>query len=80
MQTTDIALAAYLRLKGYTLKGIVPKEDNTFVFVFEDDDGIEKRVIEFVNSDFARFDAALRSLKKLIHNAKNQRRDNRQRP
>jgi hypothetical protein len=65
METKDLALAAYLRMKGFKLCDI-RKVDGEFAFQFEDTAEIYKASLEYVNSDFARFEAAMRGLKKLI--------------
>jgi hypothetical protein len=69
METKDLALAAYLRMKGFKLSDI-KKVDGEFAFLFEDDAQIYKASLEYVNSDYARFEAAMRGLKKLIRSMK----------
>jgi len=65
--TSDIALAAYLKLKGMILVEC-GKDGQKFRFVFEDpgDQG-EQFALEFVNSDFRRYDDEIRSLKKVLY-------------
>jgi len=66
-ETSDIALAAYLKLRGLVL--LKCSRDKKFSFVFKDP---EKRAaglaIEFINSDMRRYDDEIRSLKKIIFN------------
>lgn len=64
--TSDIALAAYLKLKG--LKLINCTRADKFVFEFEDPEELaEDMAIEFVNSECRKFDDEMRSLKKIIY-------------
>ena len=68
--TSDIALAAYLKLQGLLLIEC-GKNDGKFHFVFEDpDDTAEKLSLEFINSDMRKYDDEMRSLKKVIHSKK----------
>jgi hypothetical protein len=67
--TSDIALAAYLKLRGLIL--IECDRGDKFNFVFEDPKGIaESLALEFVNSDMRRYDDEMRSLKKVIYSKK----------
>lgn len=64
--TSDIALAAYLKLKG--LKLVKCTRADKFVFEFEDQEELaETLAIEFVNSECRKFDDEMRSLKKIIY-------------
>lgn len=66
-ETSDIALAAYLKLRGLVL--IKCERDKKFSFLFEDpEEQAEALAIEFVNSDMRRYDDEIRSLKKIIFN------------
>lgn len=54
-RTSDIALAAYLKLKG--LKLVQCGRDGKFQFVFEDPESqAEDLALEFVNSDIRKYD------------------------
>jgi len=67
--TSDIALAAYLKLCGLRL--IECNRDSKFNFVFEDpEDKAEKLALDFANSDMRRYDDEIRSLKKIIYSKK----------
>lgn len=67
--TSDIALAAYLKLKG--LKLVRCSREDKFVFEFEDPTGeAQALALEFINSDFRRYDDEMRSLKKIIYSKK----------
>ena len=67
--TSDIALAAYLKLQGLIL--IQCDRGDKFNFVFEDPDNVaENLALAFVNSDMRRYDDEMRSLKKIIYSKK----------
>jgi hypothetical protein len=67
--TSDIALAAYLKLKG--LKLIECNRADKFNFVFEDeDDDACVLALEFINSEIRKYDDEMRSLKKIIYSKK----------
>jgi hypothetical protein len=66
--TSDLSLAAYLSMMG--LKIIKSEKDqfNKFVFIFEDPDGLApKYTVNFLNSDFVKYDNHLRNLKKMLY-------------
>lgn len=66
--TSDLALSAYLKMKGIELLRVDRSDPNRAVFYFDDmAETIEGLVFEFVNSDFRKYDAEIRALKKLIH-------------
>lgn len=68
-KTSDMALAAYLKLKG--LKLVLCERQDKFIFEFEDDDDIaDKLALEFINSECRKFDDEMRSLKKIIYSKK----------
>lgn len=67
--TSDIALAAYLKLCG--LKLIECTREDKFNFVFEDPKKeAESLALDFANSDMRRYDDEMRSLKKIIYSKK----------
>jgi len=66
-QTSELNVAAYLRLRGFALKKLDPRRDNPrrFVFVFDDPDSTALGVAkEFFNTPFAEYDNHVRTLKK----------------
>lgn len=66
--TTDLALAGYLKLRGLELVKIDRSNEKRAVFYFNDSlDVVEHLAIEFANSEFRKYDAEIRALKKLIH-------------
>ena len=67
--TSDIALAAYLKLKGLIL--IEYNRNDKFNFVFEDPEELaESLAMNFVNSEIRKYDDEIRSLKKIIYSRK----------
>lgn len=67
--TSDIALAAYLKLKG--LKLIECSREEKFIFIFEDPENRARNLaLEFANSEIRRYDDEMRSLKKVIYSKK----------
>jgi hypothetical protein len=66
--TSDLALAGYLKLRGLELAKVDRSNPRKAVFYFDDSiDVAEQLVLEFANSDFRKYDAEIRALKKLIH-------------
>lgn len=66
--TSDLALAAYLLTKGHRL--IVAKKlpSGRYYFELEDENNnCEKLKLEFVNSEFIKYDNNLKMLKKMIY-------------
>jgi len=65
--TSDIGIAAYLQLKGFKLKECKRLETGKFHFLFEDpQDNCRMISLEFLDSDFCRFDNNVRNLKKIL--------------
>ena len=65
-ETADLGLAAYLLIKNSKLLS-AGRRSNKFSFIFEDPDKCRVHAIEYVNSDFSQFDAAIKTLKNLIN-------------
>lgn len=66
--TTDLPIAAYLSIKGLFLIKARKTDKGQFEFILEDPDNIaEELALEFVNSDFCKFDNQIRSIKKLLY-------------
>lgn len=66
IQTDDLALSAYLRLKGYGLiKSEKVRSKRLFFFKISEDQAAEEKVA-FVQSDLLRFYNEVRNLKKLM--------------
>ena len=62
----DLGAAAYLMMMGWKVIG---KKDKAFVFEVEESSETDftETHLEYLNSDFHRFDASLMSLKKMHH-------------
>lgn len=67
MKTSELALAAYLQIKGYKLKEVVSDGDSKAYFVFEDSPNLESDIVAYSSSDFARYEASLRALRKIVY-------------
>jgi len=66
IQTDDLALSAYLRLKGYVLvKSEKVRSKRIFFFDISEDQAAEEKVT-FIQSDLLRFYNEVRNLKKLM--------------
>ena len=69
-ETSDIATAAYLLMKGFKLKS-AENLPGKYSFVFEDPDSKAKLAcIEFLNSDCSKFDNHLRALRGILRAGK----------
>ena len=65
--TSDIGIAAYLQLKGYKIKECRKLETGKFHFSFEDPNSqCPSLSLEFLESDFCKFDNNVRNLKKVL--------------
>jgi len=64
-ETADLGLAAFLLVKGCQLV-VAGRDKNRYSFVFEEKDKCTALSIEYVNSEFAKFDASLKNLKNLV--------------
>jgi hypothetical protein len=65
--TSDIALAAYLMMRGVKLIS-ADRQGGKFTFTFDDKNNLANSTsIEYLSSDFPRFDAAMRHLKKMLY-------------
>ena len=65
--TTDLSLAAFLKLRGLKLLSASKTGTGRFQFVFEDDGRADALALDFTNSEFSAYDANLRALKKMIN-------------
>lgn len=66
-ETSDIAISAYLAMRGLTLL-VAQKVGNKFRFIFEDADGMaELYEREYLSSDFPRYDASMRQVKRRLY-------------
>lgn len=66
-KTSDIGIAAYLQLKKFKLVECRRLETGKFHFVFEDPESKGSATsLEFLDSDFCKFDNNVRNLKKVL--------------
>lgn len=65
--TSDLSLAAFLKLRGLKLASATKEGSGRFRFVFEDDGRADSLALDFTNGEFSAYDANLRSLKKMIN-------------
>ena len=65
--THDIAVAAYLMMKGLHLKDAYINSRGTYVFEIEDPNGKAQQLsIQFLNSECSIFDNQMRNLRKIL--------------
>ena len=67
-ETSDLGTAAYLLTKGCKLV-VATNEKRRYSFVFVDSAKCSKLAIEYVNSEFSKFDSSLKNLRNLIQNS-----------
>lgn len=66
--TSDLPLAAYLVIRGLELQTARKIPGGKFEFVLEDSGKMaEKLSIEYINSEFCKFDNTIRSIKKILY-------------
>jgi hypothetical protein len=67
-ETSDLSLAAFLVMKGFELKTAQKLNSGKFLFIIDDKNNEAKKVaMEYINSDFCKFDNNIRSIKKIIY-------------
>lgn len=65
--TSDIGIAAYLQLQGFKLLVCKREQGGRFYFEFADEASqCAERSLEFLSSDFCKFDNNVRNLKKIL--------------
>jgi len=68
-QTSDIAIAAYLMMKGVKLLTADRDSSGRFKFCFEDTHNKCKSLsVDFLNSECSRFDSTMKKLKNILYN------------
>jgi hypothetical protein len=66
--TSDIAIAAYLMLKGLKLLSATREASGRFKFDFENPKGeAQSFAVEYISSQYCVFDTHLKNLKKLMY-------------
>jgi hypothetical protein len=66
-RTSDLALAAFLKMRGRKLLSACKLPGGRFEFHFEDDGSCSSLALEFVNGEFSAYDAQVRALKKALY-------------
>ena len=65
--TSDIGIAAYLQLRGHKLVNCKRLDSGKFFFEFQDENSqCRLQSLEFLESEFCKFDNIVRNLKKII--------------
>lgn len=66
--TSELALAAYLRMRGVRLISAGKAPTGKFEFIFDDKNAeCSGHFVDFLNGEFSMFDNQLKSLKKMIY-------------
>jgi hypothetical protein len=68
-KTSDLALAAFLKMRGRKLLSACKLPGGRFEFNFDDDGTCSVLAMEFVNGEFSAYDAQVRALKKALYGA-----------
>ena len=67
--TSDLSLAAFLLMRGVKLVSAEKSSTGKFKFSFSDTNSeCNKLAVEFLNSEFSKYDNHVRNLKKIIYN------------
>jgi hypothetical protein len=67
-ETSDIAVAAYIMMRGLKLRSASRDHRGRFKFTFEDPNDIgHLHAVDFVNSEAAKFDAHMKNLKNILY-------------
>jgi hypothetical protein len=67
--TSDLPIAAWLKIKGLKLVKAEKNSYGHFVFEFDDPNDVAHQLaIDFINSECSLFDNEIRNLKKLLYN------------
>ena len=64
--TSDIGIAAYLQLCDIKMIDCKRLQNGRFHFEFENPEECRKKSIEFLSSDYCKFDNNVRNLKKIL--------------
>ena len=66
--TSDIAIAAFLMMRGMKLINATRERNGRFRFEFDDaNNEADKFAVAFVNSESAKFDANMKNLKNILY-------------
>jgi len=67
-ETSDIAIASYVMMKGLKLLNASRDNRGRFYFKFEDPNDLgNSYAVDYVNSESARFDAIMKNLKSVLY-------------
>jgi hypothetical protein len=67
-KTSDLSLAAFLTMKGMVLSRCNKNATGKFEFIFEDpDEKAPGLSMNYLNSEFCKFDNHVRTLKKMLY-------------
>ena len=70
-KTSDLGLAAFMVMRGLPLISAERLDSGRFEFVLEDHNESSKSLsIEYISSEFCKFDNKVRTLKKLLYSSK----------
>jgi hypothetical protein len=65
--TSDIAIAAYLMMKGLKLTVAEREKSGRFKFIFDDPENLGGMyAVDYINSESAKFDAHVKNLKNIL--------------
>jgi len=66
--TSDLPLAAFLVISGLSLQSAGKLSGGRFEFILSDPDKVADQLsIDYINSDFCKFDNTIRSIKKILY-------------
>jgi len=66
--TSDLSLAAFLSMRGLDIKKAVKLPGGKFEFILSDPDAVAASLsLEYINSEFSKFDSQVRLIKKLLY-------------
>jgi len=66
--TSDLSLAAFLSMRGLEIQKAVKLSGGRFEFILDDPEARAERLsLEYVNSDFSKFDGQIRLIKKILY-------------
>ena len=67
-ETSDIAVAAYIMMRGLKLQSATRDHRGRFKFIFDDPNILgQSYAVDFVNSEAAKFDAHIKNLKNILY-------------
>ena len=67
-ETSDIAVAAYIMMRGLKLQSATKDHRGRFKFIFSDPKNLGQVFgVDFVNSEAAKFDAHIKNLKNILY-------------